>query len=880
MSFTVKDWKDWPDQTTPMSADALKDLERRVTNYSDLVTSHTYFLHGVKDAGLIAGDVTKGSHNYDAFVAMAARAKAHVDADENLVWVYLPRGRYYIEVPDGSPSIDCSGIRFLGDGAYAVDENDRTIIQMTPQHLGGVFGVPDEGAADVEFHNIDFFGDFENNIAYNTQFTLMVDAPFRTSGTLVIVDNWDSYMIPSITVDDTSDLPAAGEAVALVPIGGNAVYISWESKDATHLYNVTYIGQSNSTPQDITAPFTWRMYTGVAGWIRFNHFNRVRIYDCQFRKTLSYVIGLGSHAFQGDVSKIAFYMFGTTVSGSLGADTLDCKGQWMGIFMQNELFDAHDKGINVRGPLVYIVNNDIHDIHASAITLANNSTVSPSPSFELAADITTAVGQTVTCPLARRANFPESGYLWVSTEKCSFTRPTGSGVITLTGRGLDGTTAIAWKQSSGARPVFVRAEITENPTDPSLSANSYAVTIHNNKLYNCEGGGVRFAGSGTGLMTFSLTSNAIYNNDGFGVIVSSTQGRVRGTISGNEIFNNSGGGIQLVGVESISMMGGGCWNNTGPGVEIRCCGNGVHIGGMHILNNSTWGIDAGTTDEVPKLHVDGILYRAAGLLGPIRVADNSTLTGSAFIARQHAGHRPHKEVETFDRRLANFNLPLNSGVLYVARVNPSVVQISRLAVDIATYNNTGVDHSKLAIGKVTDAGDWTLIGATADGTSGGGVISTEGWEDYSIAAAVTYWTELYENVALAVWATKAAATELAVMNAFMPGAAEHQMSWRPFISGWLPGQAAMPATATIKKSQAMTCGVTNGSSEVTTGVGEAANLVPGLSVYGAGIAQGRYIVDVGTDKFYMNDTARATAAGVAVTAYMEAIPYLSGVSGT
>ena len=35
MAFTVKDWKDLPDTTTPISASALEDMENRLSNYTD-----------------------------------------------------------------------------------------------------------------------------------------------------------------------------------------------------------------------------------------------------------------------------------------------------------------------------------------------------------------------------------------------------------------------------------------------------------------------------------------------------------------------------------------------------------------------------------------------------------------------------------------------------------------------------------------------------------------------------------------------------------------------------------------------------------------------------------------------------------------------------
>lgn len=39
MAFTVKDWKDSPDATTPLSAAALEDVEDRLSDYADAVAA-------------------------------------------------------------------------------------------------------------------------------------------------------------------------------------------------------------------------------------------------------------------------------------------------------------------------------------------------------------------------------------------------------------------------------------------------------------------------------------------------------------------------------------------------------------------------------------------------------------------------------------------------------------------------------------------------------------------------------------------------------------------------------------------------------------------------------------------------------------------------
>lgn len=40
MAFTSKDWKDYPDTATPLSAAALEDLEKRVTDYAESENAH------------------------------------------------------------------------------------------------------------------------------------------------------------------------------------------------------------------------------------------------------------------------------------------------------------------------------------------------------------------------------------------------------------------------------------------------------------------------------------------------------------------------------------------------------------------------------------------------------------------------------------------------------------------------------------------------------------------------------------------------------------------------------------------------------------------------------------------------------------------------
>ena len=63
MSFTVKDWKDSPDTTTPLSAAALEDMETRLSAYSDARISYQTSLPGSPSDGdmiAFAADATNG----------------------------------------------------------------------------------------------------------------------------------------------------------------------------------------------------------------------------------------------------------------------------------------------------------------------------------------------------------------------------------------------------------------------------------------------------------------------------------------------------------------------------------------------------------------------------------------------------------------------------------------------------------------------------------------------------------------------------------------------------------------------------------------------------------------------------------------------------
>ena len=57
MSFTAKDWKDYPNTTTPLNAAAVEDLETRLSGYTDSEisthTADTTSVHGITDTSAL-----------------------------------------------------------------------------------------------------------------------------------------------------------------------------------------------------------------------------------------------------------------------------------------------------------------------------------------------------------------------------------------------------------------------------------------------------------------------------------------------------------------------------------------------------------------------------------------------------------------------------------------------------------------------------------------------------------------------------------------------------------------------------------------------------------------------------------------------------------
>jgi hypothetical protein len=101
MTFSVKDWRDYPDVTTPITAAALEDLETRLSTYAD---SRAGYIN-VKDYGAVGNAVADDTVAIQA--ALTAAAATHAGDV-----VFFPAGNYKITSNLTVPY----GISLLGTG--------------------------------------------------------------------------------------------------------------------------------------------------------------------------------------------------------------------------------------------------------------------------------------------------------------------------------------------------------------------------------------------------------------------------------------------------------------------------------------------------------------------------------------------------------------------------------------------------------------------------------------------------------------------------------------------------------------------------------------------------------------------------------------------
>lgn len=99
MPFTVKNWQNSPNATTPISAEALEDMEDRLSDYTDLLGSRLAV--NAKDSTY--GAIGDGVNDDTAEITAALATGAHV---------YLPKGTYLVD----NVTLATAGQRLFGDG--------------------------------------------------------------------------------------------------------------------------------------------------------------------------------------------------------------------------------------------------------------------------------------------------------------------------------------------------------------------------------------------------------------------------------------------------------------------------------------------------------------------------------------------------------------------------------------------------------------------------------------------------------------------------------------------------------------------------------------------------------------------------------------------
>lgn len=109
MAFTPKDWRDYPDTSTPITAAALEDLESRVTTYAD----NRYPVVNVKDYGTNSAAIQAAIDSLPAYGGT----------------IYFPRGTYLC-----SSSINLRNrrsIRLIGEGSPNFGYGTGTVLIYT-----------------------------------------------------------------------------------------------------------------------------------------------------------------------------------------------------------------------------------------------------------------------------------------------------------------------------------------------------------------------------------------------------------------------------------------------------------------------------------------------------------------------------------------------------------------------------------------------------------------------------------------------------------------------------------------------------------------------------------------------------------------------------
>lgn len=159
MAFPVKDWRNAPDATTPISAEALEDLEKRVTDYTDFRAASV--IVNVKTYGAVGNGTTDDTSSI----------QAAIDAISAGGSLYFPAGTYKLT---GSLTL-YSNVTVYGEGVKSIIDLGPSASAFTGTNL-----------SDLTIHSLKFLGnsgstDTGSGIELNTCTRVLVQGCYFTA---------------------------------------------------------------------------------------------------------------------------------------------------------------------------------------------------------------------------------------------------------------------------------------------------------------------------------------------------------------------------------------------------------------------------------------------------------------------------------------------------------------------------------------------------------------------------------------------------------------------------------------------------------------------------------------------------------------------------
>lgn len=146
MSFTIKDWQNSPAATTPLSAEALEDMETRLSNYSDSAAATVVDTHSTTD----------GAHAATAITVTPTGLISATNVQTALVEVATEAAGAQSGLVDLSPQADGLG---LITGAVAVNAADV---------YDGMYAAKLSGNATITVSNLSRFAAITFRIVQST----------------------------------------------------------------------------------------------------------------------------------------------------------------------------------------------------------------------------------------------------------------------------------------------------------------------------------------------------------------------------------------------------------------------------------------------------------------------------------------------------------------------------------------------------------------------------------------------------------------------------------------------------------------------------------------------------------------------------------------